>query len=211
MITDRSENPDEQHNPVEESSMDTGVTDSAEFYLPYDESPAVPAWDEQQDEGHERPAGAALQVEAPAAPEWADVQREYADLPYDEPEIWAEQRDEIQAQFVEPDFQGNVDEYPASGTEFAAPTSTEPGWGSVSPRLRELNVAIEVYPDAAVNYVLRGEYFLETRQLHLAEADFETALSLAEKQVETDSWGIVNQYVVDRALMGLNSIEQRMA
>lgn len=77
-----------------------------------------------------------------------------------------------------------------------------------SERLRELNQAIELHADAAVNYLLRGELFLKGGQIHLAKADFETALALAEQQLATDAWGVTAQFVIDRALLALREADR---
>ena len=80
-------------------------------------------------------------------------------------------------------------------------------WGAsaqpASDRLRELNIAIDGYPNAPANYVFRGELYLETRMYELAAADFGTALELAAKQVDEERWGVVAQIVQDRAGRGL--------
>jgi len=72
-----------------------------------------------------------------------------------------------------------------------------------SRRLHELNVSIEFSPNSPTNYVLRGELFLERREVHLARADFEVALELAEAFDAEEGWGIVEQVMRDRALDGL--------
>jgi len=72
-----------------------------------------------------------------------------------------------------------------------------------SRRLHELNVSIEFAPNSPTNYVLRGELFLERREFHLAQADFEMALELADAFDPEDGWGLVEQVMRDRALEGL--------
>lgn len=68
-------------------------------------------------------------------------------------------------------------------------------------RLRELNWTIETYPDAASNYVLRGELYARMHRDAAARADFEHALALIR---EDDSrWGIIAQALQDRAVDGL--------
>lgn len=74
-------------------------------------------------------------------------------------------------------------------------------------RLRELSLAIEFYPDAPANYVLRGELYVEMGMSELAAADFRQALTLAVEQVETERWGVVAQAMQDRADAGLRRIE----
>ena len=70
-------------------------------------------------------------------------------------------------------------------------------------QLRELTNAIERHPDAAVNYVLRGELYLNSRQRDEARKDFRMALSLARSQYESSAWGVLAQGVQDRAIQGL--------
>lgn len=70
-------------------------------------------------------------------------------------------------------------------------------------RLYNLNWAISAYPDAAANYVLRGELLLSMRDSIGAAADFRRALELAVTDVENEDWGLVAQALQDRALVGL--------
>lgn len=77
-------------------------------------------------------------------------------------------------------------------------------------RLQELNLAIELHPDAAVNYLLRGEWFLEKRQFYIARDDFRQAAQLAETQRDTRLWGVVEQWVLDRALVYLDEVERML-
>jgi hypothetical protein len=70
-------------------------------------------------------------------------------------------------------------------------------------RLSDLNLAILDRPDAAVNYMLRGEIRLEQKQYELAREDFSQALELAEAQFQNEKWGIAAQAVMDRAREGL--------
>ena len=76
-------------------------------------------------------------------------------------------------------------------------------------RMYILNQAIETYPAAAINYLLRGELYLEIRERDLAQQDFEKALELAETQFENDRWGLGSQAIMDRARCGLQRIEAR--
>lgn len=78
-------------------------------------------------------------------------------------------------------------------------------------RLRELNVSIEVAPESPTNYVLRGEVFLERKEYHLAKADFETALELAEAFDATDGWGLIEQVMRDRALDGMKKVQRNLS
>lgn len=73
-------------------------------------------------------------------------------------------------------------------------------------RLLYLNRAIEGSPDAAVNFVLRGEYWLEAGDWEQATQDFEQALELAKSALATSEWGYLEQALVDRAEHGLRLI-----
>lgn len=70
-------------------------------------------------------------------------------------------------------------------------------------RLVELEQAIIAYPDAPVNYILRGEVYLALGEYALAEIDFERGLRLAQAQYARDEWGIITQALQDRALRNL--------
>ena len=78
-------------------------------------------------------------------------------------------------------------------------------------RWRNLNWAIMAYPNAAANYVLRGELLLRQGDTPGAIADFRKALDLAMVQVEVEDWGVVAQTVQDRALVGLRDALKRAA
>jgi hypothetical protein len=78
--------------------------------------------------------------------------------------------------------------------------------GGANSRLAALTDAIAANPDAAVNYVMRGELFLEHGERELAYADFVKALTLAAAQLETEEWGLVAQAVQDRAEAGLRRL-----
>lgn len=73
-------------------------------------------------------------------------------------------------------------------------------------RMYLLTQAIETYPDAAVNHLLRGELYLKIRERELAQQDFEKALELAEAQFDNDRWGLGSQALQDRARRGLQRI-----
>ncbi len=72
-------------------------------------------------------------------------------------------------------------------------------------RLQTLHGSIERHPDAATNYVLRGELYLELGEYELAYEDFSRGLELATAQFERDDWGIVSQAMRDRAEVGLKN------
>jgi len=69
--------------------------------------------------------------------------------------------------------------------------------------LDELTEAIERYPDAPANYVLRGELLLDEGQPALAAQDFQRALELADPLAESANWGYINGALADRAREGL--------
>lgn len=76
-------------------------------------------------------------------------------------------------------------------------------------RLNELTDAIALSPEAASNYVLRGELYLDMREYALAEADFQRGYELAEAQFEVADWGVMEQVMRDRALVGLQKVGRR--
>ncbi|MBZ0292516.1 MAG: hypothetical protein K8L99_08095, partial [Anaerolineae bacterium] len=78
-------------------------------------------------------------------------------------------------------------------------------------RLLELEQAIEEFPDAPANYVLRGEMYLVQGENALAVMDFEQGLALAAEQFAREDWGLISQVVRDRALKGLEKARRRLA
>lgn len=82
---------------------------------------------------------------------------------------------------------------------------------AVQQRVNELNRAIADDPESAVNYVLRGEAYLDAGEYALAFADFQRGAEIAGTQVEQNDWGIVAQTVQDRALQGLKRAEKRLS
>lgn len=85
------------------------------------------------------------------------------------------------------------------------------GSQSRSRRLLDLEWAIEEFPDAPANYVLRGEVYLEANEYALAVMDFEQGLALAAEQFANADWGLVAQVLQDRALNGLEKARRRLA
>lgn len=71
-------------------------------------------------------------------------------------------------------------------------------------RLYALDSAIERYPDAPVNYLLRGEYWFELGSFQQAQADFIRVCDLAVQALAESDWGYIYQSYLDRA-------EQRLA
>lgn len=72
--------------------------------------------------------------------------------------------------------------------------------------IEALSTSIDLYPDNPTSYLLRGEHFEAQRQHHLAAADYERALALAQDEVQMARWGLIPQVVQDRALMGLRRV-----
>jgi hypothetical protein len=75
-------------------------------------------------------------------------------------------------------------------------------------RLRLLDRAIEENPQAAVNFVLRGEYRLSQGDLDGARNDFEQALFLARLELSKSDWGYILQSLLDRAEQGLRLADE---
>lgn len=73
-------------------------------------------------------------------------------------------------------------------------------------RIEVLSLAIERYPDAAVNYVLRGEAWLALGDDAKALDDFRAALALADDAASSARWGYVEQALADRAREGLRQL-----
>lgn len=65
--------------------------------------------------------------------------------------------------------------------------------------LFELDDAITQHPQAPINYLLRGEYYLQIGYNQLAEQDLQQAVMLAEAELAKRDWGLVAQVVRDRA------------
>jgi tetratricopeptide (TPR) repeat protein len=78
-------------------------------------------------------------------------------------------------------------------------------------RLAVLNDAIDLYPEAAMNYVLRGELLLKSGRIEQSIRDLERALALAQRAFETNNWGVVAQVVQDRAQRGLERAQRSFA
>lgn len=77
-------------------------------------------------------------------------------------------------------------------------------------RLTQLTRAIEDSPEAAVNYVLRGEVYMDMREYALAHADFQRGYEVAEAHFEIADWGLLDQAMRDRALAGLDKAQRRL-
>jgi hypothetical protein len=75
--------------------------------------------------------------------------------------------------------------------------------------LYALDLAIQRAPGAPVNYLLRGEYWLEVGKLELARQDLEAALELATEAILISDWGYILQSYIDRADVLLGVIKAR--
>lgn len=76
-------------------------------------------------------------------------------------------------------------------------------------RLFALDDAIAHHPATAINYVLRGECYLQIGYNELAERDFEKALELARSALPRSAWGVGEQVAQDRAVRGLRVARRR--
>lgn len=76
-------------------------------------------------------------------------------------------------------------------------------------RLRALDEAITAHPQAAANYILRGDLLLKLDRPAEAQEDYRRALEFAAQAVENENWGVVAQVVQDRALAGLREAFNR--
>ena len=136
----------------------------------------------------------------------------------------AEERDDLPTEFTPPGGHPAVYELP----DAAPPAEPEPavvvaesvplrerlrqllGRGDAARRLDELTQMIAEYPDAAANYVLRGELLAESGDYAAAVDDFRRGLELAAQRLDTADWGLVAQTLQDRALAGLEQTERRL-
>ncbi|MBL8155478.1 MAG: hypothetical protein JNM70_14940 [Anaerolineae bacterium] len=79
---------------------------------------------------------------------------------------------------------------------------------SLAERLAELDRAVEAAPESSANLILRGEVLLDMGSSEQAKVDFQRGLELAEAELERSAWGVMEQALRDRALMGLERIRQ---
>jgi len=77
--------------------------------------------------------------------------------------------------------------------------------------LQELNQTIALHPDVAMNYVLRGELYLQSDDVPRALDDFRTARILAEACLESADWGLIDQIAQDRAQRGVEKARRRLS
>jgi len=75
-------------------------------------------------------------------------------------------------------------------------------------RLYALDLAIQRHPEAPVNYLLRGEYWMESGKHELAEQDLTTARDLAREALEEADWGYIYQSYIDRAEVLLQQLNE---
>jgi hypothetical protein len=78
-------------------------------------------------------------------------------------------------------------------------------------RLREADAAIARNPEAAINYVTRGELLLRAGLPEAALADFQQGYLLAHEEFQDADWGVVAQVTQDRALRGLHQSERQLS
>jgi hypothetical protein len=94
--------------------------------------------------------------------------------------------------------------------EEPAPAATQtPPPADPRDRLLALSEAIARHPDAASNYVLRGETLLAMGDRAAAAQDFRTGLALAEADAESADWGYIQRALADRAREGLRRCAAR--
>ena len=74
-------------------------------------------------------------------------------------------------------------------------------------RLDALDYAIQKEPDAPVNYLLRGEYWLEAGEYEHARDDLEMARHLAQEALANSDWGYIYQSYIDRAERWLHQLD----
>ena len=72
-----------------------------------------------------------------------------------------------------------------------------------SERRKMLSESIALFPQSPINYILRGELYLEEGSYTLAAEDFNQALKLAQEQLKAQRFGITAQILQDRAWAGL--------
>ncbi|CAG0975054.1 hypothetical protein ANRL4_01513 [Anaerolineae bacterium] len=72
-----------------------------------------------------------------------------------------------------------------------------------------LTEAIEKYPDAPANYVLRGEALIEAGDDQAAVDDFRNALKIIKGAVESQNWGYIYPMLAERARAGLRHLQSR--
>lgn len=82
--------------------------------------------------------------------------------------------------------------------------------GQYHQRLANLDAAVQQFPEAASNYLLRGEFLLEQGRYEAAAADFEQAIEQAQAEYEGRRWGVVAQSVRDRALEKLFVVQRKL-
>lgn len=78
-------------------------------------------------------------------------------------------------------------------------------------RLREIDGAIARHPEAAINYVTRGELLLKANLPEAALADFQQGYLLAHEEFQDADWGVVAQVTQDRALRGIQQAERLLS
>jgi hypothetical protein len=112
-----------------------------------------------------------------------------------------------------------ADELPENPNLTPAPTLIDRlrGWltgqlseAGLADRLREVDGAIARHPEAALNYVTRGELLLRAGLPEAALADFQQGYLLANEELQDANWGVVAQVTQDRALRGIQQAERKI-
>lgn len=75
-------------------------------------------------------------------------------------------------------------------------------------QLFALDFSIQQNPDVAVNYLLRGEYWLTEGDVLQAQDDLWKARELAQAALADSDWGYIYQSYIDRADRMLALAEQ---
>ncbi|MEL7234563.1 MAG: hypothetical protein AAFV33_00835 [Chloroflexota bacterium] len=70
-------------------------------------------------------------------------------------------------------------------------------------RLANLSAAIDQYPEAPANYLLRADLYMAMRRYADAADDYQQAYDLAEAEFERGEWGMLAGSVRERAREGL--------
>lgn len=159
----------------------------------------------------------ALPEDIPGEP--LDAMPESAPVDYSALEYTPDDAAEMYAPDAEPEPDGEpvvAPEAAMDGVELEAVAATlepsvskkrgAPRSDSYEARIEVLSLAIERYPDAAVNYVLRGEAWLGLGFPGNAREDFIVALELASEAAESARWGYVERAMADRAREGLRQL-----
>lgn len=192
--------PDDEAEDVQPHSLDFFPSDEAGTGLAGDEAQAVnqaPADDDRYEENRQPLTFFPDYDDGEAV---GDYDSEAAAYP-EEPVVISEDDGDVSERRSEP-----------AGTPWERIKSLFGGSSgeSLTRRLIALDERIDAEPEAAGNYVLRGELFLHLRDYERAYADFQRGLERAQVEYASSDWGIVAQAMQDRALMGLARAERKL-